>query len=31
MPSTSPAHAALSFEQKLAGWRVLCADGWIGP
>jgi hypoxanthine-DNA glycosylase len=29
MPSTSPAHAGLSFEGKLAGWRALVDDGWI--
>jgi hypoxanthine-DNA glycosylase len=31
MPSTSPAHAGLSFEAKLARWRVLVDDGWIAP
>ena len=31
MPSTSPAHAALSFEQKLAAWRVVAdAAGGAG-
>jgi hypoxanthine-DNA glycosylase len=29
LPSTSPAHAALSFEAKLARWRALRDDGWI--
>jgi hypoxanthine-DNA glycosylase len=29
LPSTSPAHAGLSFEAKLARWRVLRDDGWI--
>ncbi len=24
LPSTSPAHARLTFEQKLAAWRVIC-------
>lgn len=24
LPSTSPAHASLSFEQKLACWQVIC-------
>jgi len=31
MPSTSPAHAGLSFEAKLARWQVLREDGWIAP
>ena len=31
MPSTSPAHAGLSFEAKLERWRVLRDDGWIRP
>jgi hypoxanthine-DNA glycosylase len=31
MPSTSPAHAGLSFDTKLARWRVLLDDGWIAP
>ncbi len=31
MPSTSPAHAGLSFEGKLARWRALVDDGWIAP
>jgi len=31
MPSTSPAHAGLSFEAKLARWRALVDDGWIAP
>jgi G:T/U-mismatch repair DNA glycosylase len=31
MPSTSPAHAGLSFEAKLARWRALVEDGWIVP
>ena len=26
LPSTSPAHASLSFEQKLAAWRIVLAD-----
>jgi hypoxanthine-DNA glycosylase len=30
LPSTSPAHAGLGFEAKLARWRVLRDDGWIG-
>ncbi len=29
LPSTSPAHAGLSFEQKLARWQVLVDDGWV--
>jgi hypoxanthine-DNA glycosylase len=29
MPSTSPAHAGLSFDEKLARWHVLVDDGWI--
>jgi hypoxanthine-DNA glycosylase len=29
LPSTSPAHAVLSFEAKLARWRALRDDGWI--
>ncbi|RPH43367.1 MAG: DNA-deoxyinosine glycosylase [Burkholderiales bacterium] len=29
MPSTSPAHAALSFEAKLERWMALRTDGWI--
>ena len=29
LPSTSPAHAGLSFEAKLARWRALRDDGWI--
>jgi hypoxanthine-DNA glycosylase len=31
MPSTSPAHAGMSFEAKLARWRALVTDGWIVP
>ena len=31
MPSTSPAHAGLSFDAKLARWRALVDDGWIAP
>ena len=31
LPSTSPAHAALSHEAKLARWSALRADGWISP
>lgn len=32
MPSTSPAHAALSLEQKYLRWRILVDDGWLpGP
>ncbi len=31
MPSTSPAHAGLSFEAKHARWRALVDDGWIVP
>ena len=31
LPSTSPAHAGLSFEAKLARWRSLVDDGWIAP
>lgn len=30
LPSTSPAHARLDFAAKLAAWRVLRDDGWIG-
>lgn len=29
LPSSSPAHAGRSFEQKLNLWRVLRDDGWI--
>lgn len=29
MPSTSPANATLSFEDKLRAWSVLRADGWL--
>jgi hypoxanthine-DNA glycosylase len=25
LPSSSPAHASLSFDQKLASWRLLCS------
>jgi hypoxanthine-DNA glycosylase len=31
MPSTSPAHAALSHDAKLARWAALRTDGWITP
>jgi hypoxanthine-DNA glycosylase len=31
MPSTSPAYAGRSFDAKLASWRALVEDGWIGP
>jgi G:T/U-mismatch repair DNA glycosylase len=31
LPSTSPAHAALSHEAKLARWATLRTDGWITP
>ncbi len=31
LPSTSPAHASLSFTQKLERWSVLRDDGWIVP
>lgn len=31
LPSTSPAHAALSHEAKLARWAALRTDGWITP
>ena len=27
LPSTSPAHASLSFEQKLTDWRIILAKG----
>ena len=27
LPSTSPAHASLSFEQKLTDWRTILAEG----
>jgi hypoxanthine-DNA glycosylase len=30
LPSTSPAHAGMSFETKLEHWMVLRRDGWIG-
>ncbi len=29
LPSTSPAHAGLSFDAKLERWMALRADGWI--
>jgi hypoxanthine-DNA glycosylase len=29
MPSSSPAHAAMSFDVKFARWRVLIEHGWI--
>jgi double-stranded uracil-DNA glycosylase len=29
MPSTSPAHAGLSFDAKLERWRVLREQGWV--
>lgn len=31
LPSSSPAHAGVSLEHKIAHWRVLRDDGWIGP
>ena len=29
LPSSSPAHASLSFEEKLSRWRVLAERGWL--
>jgi hypoxanthine-DNA glycosylase len=31
LPSTSPAHASLRFEQKLARWAEALTDGELGP
>jgi hypoxanthine-DNA glycosylase len=30
LPSTSPAHAGMSFDEKLAAWRVVVATGGAG-